>query len=304
MSLIDETHDPRRASWVASAQNHAEFPVQNLPFGVFSPAGGPPRGGVAIGDQILDLRAALEAGLFSGEAAHAAEAAAGATLNPLMACGKNARLALRRRLSALLSADGPGPGKNRGDRRAAAAQRVRLHLAPAGGDRQLHRFLRRHPPREKRRHAARSEQSAQPQLQIRPGRLSQPGVLGAAVGCADAPAKWPTQSHQRGCPDFRAGAEARLRARTRGVDRTRQRARRTDPDRRGRGSRVRPGARQRLVGARCAGVGIAAARAVSRQEFRHHSVPLGDHDRGARPVPGPAAATAGWGSAAAALSLG
>src|ERR1700741_2271547 len=106
MSSIDETHDPGRASWVASAQGHAEFPIQNLPFGVFSPAGGSPRGGAAIGDQILDLRAALEAGLFSGEAARAAEAA-GASLNPLMASGKNARLALRRRLSALLSADGP-----------------------------------------------------------------------------------------------------------------------------------------------------------------------------------------------------
>jgi fumarylacetoacetase len=78
---------------------------------VFSPAGGSPRGGIAIGDQIFDLRAGLEAGLFSGEAARAAEAAAGASLNPLMASGKNARLALRRRVSALLSADGPERAK-------------------------------------------------------------------------------------------------------------------------------------------------------------------------------------------------
>jgi fumarylacetoacetase len=111
MSMIDETHDPRRASWVASAQGHAEFPIQNLPFGVFSPAGDSPRGGVAIGDQILDLQAGLEAGLFSGEAARAAEAGAGATLNPLMASGKKAGLSLRRRLSALLSADGPDRSK-------------------------------------------------------------------------------------------------------------------------------------------------------------------------------------------------
>src|SRR5689334_19740318 len=111
MSSIDDTHDPRRASWVASAQGHAEFPIQNLPFGVFSPVGGLPRGGVAVGDEILDLRAGLEAGLFSGEAARVAEAAAGASLNPLMACSKDARLALRRRLSALLSADGPDRAK-------------------------------------------------------------------------------------------------------------------------------------------------------------------------------------------------
>lgn len=111
MSVIDETDDPRRDSWVASARGHAEFPIQNLPFGVFSPPGAAPRGGVAIGDMILDLGAGLEAGLFSGEAATAAEAAAGPALNPLMALGKDPRVALRRQLSALLSADNPDRAK-------------------------------------------------------------------------------------------------------------------------------------------------------------------------------------------------
>ncbi len=106
MSAIDATHDPRRESWVASARGHSEFPIQNLPLGVFSPAGAGPRGGIAIGDSILDLRAALEAGLLSGEAAQAAEAAAGTTLNPLMALGTGPRAALRSRVSALLAADG------------------------------------------------------------------------------------------------------------------------------------------------------------------------------------------------------
>src|SRR5215831_19036935 len=107
MSAIDETHDPRRESWVTSAKGHTEFPIQNLPFGIFSPPGGVPRGGVAIGDMIFDLKAALEAGLFTGEAARATEAAAGASLNPLMALGSAPRIALRQRLSALLSADNP-----------------------------------------------------------------------------------------------------------------------------------------------------------------------------------------------------
>src|SRR5437660_2484135 len=111
MSVIDETHDPRRESWVVSARGHDEFPIQNLPFGVFSPAGGAPRGGVAIGDAIFDLPAGLEAGLFSGEAARGAEAAAGATLNPLMALGSGPRVALRKRLSAMLSADNPERAK-------------------------------------------------------------------------------------------------------------------------------------------------------------------------------------------------
>jgi hypothetical protein len=51
------------------------------------------------------------------------------------------------------------------------------------------------------------------------------------------------------------------------VDRTRQRARRTDPNRLGRGSRVRSRARQRLVATRCAGLGIAAARAFLAKNF-------------------------------------
>ena len=98
MSAIDETHDPRRESWVASAKGHTEFPIQNLPLGVFSPSSGAPRGGVAIGDMIFDLQAGVEAGLFFGETARAAEAGAGATLNPLMALGSAPRIALRKRL--------------------------------------------------------------------------------------------------------------------------------------------------------------------------------------------------------------
>jgi fumarylacetoacetase len=111
MSVIDETHDLKRESWVASARGHAEFPIQNLPLGIFSPAGGAPRGGVAIGEMIFDLGAGLEAGLFTGEASRAAEAAAGGTLNPLMALGSGPRRALRKRLSALLSAGGPERAK-------------------------------------------------------------------------------------------------------------------------------------------------------------------------------------------------
>ncbi|MGE0258918.1 MAG: fumarylacetoacetate hydrolase family protein, partial [Alphaproteobacteria bacterium] len=109
--MIDETHDRTRRSWVESANGHPEFPLQNLPLGVFSPRGGSdetPRGGVAIGDMIFDLRAALGAGLFSGEAERAAAAASGTILNPLMALGPEPRRALRRQVFALLDADGPG----------------------------------------------------------------------------------------------------------------------------------------------------------------------------------------------------
>ncbi|MET0924278.1 MAG: fumarylacetoacetase [Xanthobacteraceae bacterium] len=104
--MIDDTHKPGRRSWVASANDHADFPIQNLPLGVFTPPSGTARGGVAIGDEILDLAAALEVGLFDGAAARAAQAAAGATLNPLFALGREARVALRQRVGEILDAEG------------------------------------------------------------------------------------------------------------------------------------------------------------------------------------------------------
>ncbi len=99
---IDETHDAARRSFVASANGHPDFPIQNLPFGVFSPPGGAPRAGVAIGDMILDLEAAQAAGLFCGQADIAARAAGGGALNAMLALGAGPRTALRGQLSALL----------------------------------------------------------------------------------------------------------------------------------------------------------------------------------------------------------
>src|SRR5215470_3452552 len=98
MTATDDTHDPKCRSFVQSANGHPDFPIQNLPLGVFSLGADAPRGGVAIGDRILDLRAAVAAGLFSGAAAQAAEAACGATLNAFLALGGDARRALRKRL--------------------------------------------------------------------------------------------------------------------------------------------------------------------------------------------------------------
>ena len=101
--ILDETHDPARISWVATANGHADFPIQNLPLGVFSPPGEPARGGVAIGDHILDLSLAAQSDLLSGLAKSAAEAGAGSTLNPLLGLAPAARRSLRHRLSELLA---------------------------------------------------------------------------------------------------------------------------------------------------------------------------------------------------------
>ena len=97
---IDETHDPARTSWVSSANGHPDFPVQNLPYGIFAPVGADPRAGVAIGDAILDLRACAAAGLLPPPVS---ETCMGDTLNALMALAPADRAALRGRLSAMLS---------------------------------------------------------------------------------------------------------------------------------------------------------------------------------------------------------
>lgn len=98
---VDETHDPALRSWVESAQAEGtDFPIQNLPFGRFRPRGdarpGAWRLGVAIGDQVLDLRAALAAGL------DVPECLAEPVLNTFMGLGRAAqretRLALSRSL--------------------------------------------------------------------------------------------------------------------------------------------------------------------------------------------------------------
>jgi fumarylacetoacetase len=92
---------------VASAEGHRDFPIQNLPLGVFSPPGGiDRRAGVAIGDMIFDLGAALELDLFAGGARDAAEAASSGWLNELFALGAAPRQALRERVSVILDANG------------------------------------------------------------------------------------------------------------------------------------------------------------------------------------------------------
>ena len=107
MPELDATHAPDLRSWVPSAAHHPDFPIQSLPFGVFSPPNAAPRGGVAIGDEILDLARVLDAGLLDGEALHACRACVGSALNPFLALGGGPRRALRHALSALLSEGQP-----------------------------------------------------------------------------------------------------------------------------------------------------------------------------------------------------
>ncbi len=108
-AALAETLDPTRRSWVASANTPGtDFPIQNLPFCVFRHGQHAPRIGVAIGGQILDLRAAHARGLFSGEALPAAEACDAPSMNGLMALGRLPARALRVQLSELLREGGSG----------------------------------------------------------------------------------------------------------------------------------------------------------------------------------------------------
>lgn len=110
---LDFTHDPAARSWVASANGGgSDFPIQNLPFAVFRRRGEPVwRGGVAIGDQIVDLAALAAAAPFDGLAAQALAAASQPALNDLLALGPAAWQALRHALFRWLQAGAtPQPG--------------------------------------------------------------------------------------------------------------------------------------------------------------------------------------------------
>ncbi len=109
--MLNETHDPQRRSWLGAANEaDGDFPIQNLPFGVFRRAHSSEafRGGVAIGDQIVDLAAVLASGALTAPGLAAAlGAAAESTLNAFMAAGPVAWSALRLALSRALALGSP-----------------------------------------------------------------------------------------------------------------------------------------------------------------------------------------------------
>ena len=103
--MLNETHNPTLQSWLPSANvAGCDFPIQNLPFAVFRRKGSSEafRGGVAIGDQIVDLAAVAKSGVLKGDAALATQAGAQDKLNALMALGNTAWRALRLALSRAL----------------------------------------------------------------------------------------------------------------------------------------------------------------------------------------------------------
>ena len=105
MIEINETHDLDLTSWVSSANDRqCDFPIQNLPFAIFRREGSKEafRGGVAIGDQIIDLVLAQQSGLFTGLAQEGLDKCCGPKLNEYMALGHHVWSALRLALSKAL----------------------------------------------------------------------------------------------------------------------------------------------------------------------------------------------------------
>ena len=113
----DSTNDPSALSWVASANSpDTDFPIQNLPFGVFRRRMPGSRGsiGVAVGDRIADLAACVKAGLLASSSA-AAEFAADGTLNRLMAEGNAVSRAIRVELMDVLAAGNAAAARRESD---------------------------------------------------------------------------------------------------------------------------------------------------------------------------------------------
>ncbi len=113
LTHTDSTHDPSLRSWIDSANDpETDFPIQNLPFGVFRVAGTDqrPRIGVAIGECVLDLHRCVTEGLLGSVKPEACCALSATTLNDFLALGRSAWRATRAAVSDLLSATGPRRG--------------------------------------------------------------------------------------------------------------------------------------------------------------------------------------------------
>jgi fumarylacetoacetase len=96
-------NDPSLKSWVDVPEN-SDFPIQNLPFGIFKTENEGPRVGVAIGDQVLDLKSLHVLGYLKNLPFNIDDLAT-SSLNRMMKYGKQATRELRNAISSLLNAD-------------------------------------------------------------------------------------------------------------------------------------------------------------------------------------------------------
>ncbi|HLA14462.1 MAG TPA: fumarylacetoacetase [Gemmatimonadaceae bacterium] len=134
---MNQTHDTELRSWVAGANSPTtDFPIQNLPFGVFSRRGDSERRvGVAIGDQIVDVTECEKANVWGEDAREVARRCAGSTLNGVAQSSPESLSRFRARLSELLSGDPDAEGiKPLPDRALIPMADAEMHLPAEIGD--------------------------------------------------------------------------------------------------------------------------------------------------------------------------
>lgn len=103
---MTDANDPNLQSWV-DIPSGSDFPIQNLPFGIFKTSKGHPKAGVAIGDQILDLAILFDEGFFSGIEFPLINVFDHKFLNSFLSLGKPIISDVRNRISTLLRSDNP-----------------------------------------------------------------------------------------------------------------------------------------------------------------------------------------------------
>ncbi len=110
MIPLNETHAPSEQSWLDSANDpQTDFPLQNLPFASFQQIGESQqwRGGIAIGDQVLDLKQLAQKNLLQQDAQRAIELGSQRQLNELMGARPQILSALRKGVWELLRVGSP-----------------------------------------------------------------------------------------------------------------------------------------------------------------------------------------------------
>ena len=100
---MKERVDVLLKSWIG-VKKESDFPIQNLPFGIFRTAGGDARGATRIGDTVVDLRALARHGFLDG---FEPELFNHSSLNPFIALGKPAWRAMHERLTGIFGEGNP-----------------------------------------------------------------------------------------------------------------------------------------------------------------------------------------------------
>lgn len=101
---MKNANDPAIKSWI-EVNNDSDFPIQNIPFGIFSPKGKSPRPATIIGDTVIDLSVLAEEGFFDDFINEEYDAFFASSLNDLISLGKEFTSKLRKKISDLFNSD-------------------------------------------------------------------------------------------------------------------------------------------------------------------------------------------------------